>query len=204
MIPVEAPPATVSPTIALPNGCEPWKACSDDHSRPVICHGYLRQHDGAWWLLTTDSYIACALKVRTSGDVREGFVPREAMEAMAEVRPVPQAEQINDRAWKVSVGDGHATFDLSSLVAPKGYPDLAKLGMWDYEPGAPLGAIGLDPRLTVRLSQALGFESPLRGIALEFTSYKGKPPTESAIRVTGGAHFRDRIGLQMPVSLDTA
>lgn len=192
-----------APTITLPTGCKPWEACSEDQTRPVICHGYLRERDGAWWLLTTDSYIACALKVETTGDVREGWVSRNAMEAMHKAYPVRQGEQVSETAWKIRTNEGHQTFDLAPIDAPKGYPDMAILGMWEYEPGDALDAIGLDPRFLSRLVQALGFDNGLLGgVELRFTGNPARGSAECPIRVTGGVHFPERIGLQMPVRLD--
>lgn len=187
-------------TILLPDGCKPHKATGRDTTRPALCHGYLRQRDGDWWLLTTDSYIACALKVQVTGGVQEGWVPRSVLKLMAkEPQFIFRPEQISTTAWKVTTAEGHATIEIDA--PSKEYVDLEGCGMWRATPGHPLTSIGLDPRLLLRLTKALGM--PCRGVQLRFTTHKLKATGVSPIQVTGGAHFPDRIGLQMPIRMDT-
>jgi hypothetical protein len=185
--------SAIPATILLPDGCRPHKATSRDAARPALCHGYLRQRGEEWWLLTTDSYIACALKVTVTGDVQEGWVPRSVLKRIARDPFFSRPEQVGPAAWKVTTGEGRSTIEITP---PKRFPDLEKIGVWDTSPGGPLTRIGLDPRLLQRLTWALGLFT--RGVQLEFTS-----GAESPIRVTGGIHFPDRIGLQMPLRLDT-
>lgn len=187
-------------SIIIPSGCKPWKACSKDETRPVLCHAYLRERDDGWWLLATDSYIAMALKVEPRGDLAEGWVPRRALKAIAANR---LTEQVDAMSWKVTTNTGHEVIRVPQLIGDTTtFPDLAKFGMWEYEPGEPATAIGMNPRLAWRLYQALGFAGTLGGAKLERTTYEAKTSGESPFRVTGGVHFPDRIGLLMPVRLD--
>lgn len=187
----EESPADVPlpPTIYLPSGCKPSKAASRDELRPALTHAYLTRRGDDWWVCTTDSYIAAAIMVHASGDVQEGWIPRAALRLME--RHEASGEQISTTAWKVRVGRTTHTVEIAD---PGKAPDLAVLGMWDPKPGSPLPHIGMDPALTVRLQKALN--GGLRGLKVEFATER------SAMRVTGGVHFSDRRGLQMPVRLD--
>jgi hypothetical protein len=184
--------------IIIPDGCKPWKACSGDETRPTLCHAYLREREDGWWLLATDSYIAAALKVEPVGDLAEGWVPRRALKAIAANR---LTEQVDAMSWKVTTNTGHEVIRVPQLIGDStAFPSLAAFGVWEYEPGEPAAAIGMNPRLAWRLHRALGF---VNGVKLERTTFNRKDAGESPFRVTA-AHFPDRIGLLMPVRLDAA
>lgn len=186
--------------IIIPAGCKPWKACSTDETRPVLCHAYLREREDGWWLLATNSYIAMALKIEPLGDLAEGWVPHRALKAIAAGR---MTEQVDTMSWKVTTNTGHEVIRVPGVIGEATtFPDLAAFGMWEYEPGEPAAAIGMNPRLAWRLHQALGFAGTVKGVKLERTTYKAKASDESPFRVTAGVHFPDRIGLLMPCRLD--
>ena len=191
--------AAAAARIIIPAGSKPWKACSQDETRPVLCHAYLRKRDDGWWLLATDAYIAIALKVEPIGDLVEGWVPRRALKALAANR---LAEQVDAMSWKITTNTGHEVIRVPGLIGDTTtFPDLAAAGMWEYEPGEPAAAVGLNPRLLWRVHQACGLAGS-EGVKLERTTYKDKDAAESPFRVTFGVHSPDRIGLLMPVRLD--
>lgn len=184
----------VFPTFTLPRGARPWKAASKDETRPILCHGWLRERDDGWWLLTTDSYIACAVKVQTTGEIVEGQVPRAVLKLM---RRGSAATQLADRAWRVRYDGCEWTLRLPD--DPATYPDLAALGMWDDSDGAQTDTIGLYPRLSRRLQAAMG--SHETGVCFRFTAGPKDDPRTSVVRVCPTGEFGDRRGLQMPVRL---
>lgn len=185
----------VFPTFTLPRGARPWKAASKDETRPILRHGWLREREDGWWLLTTDSSIACAVKVQTTGELVEGQVPRAVLKLMH--KGGSAAVQLPDRAWRVPY-DG-ADWTLRLRDAPAKYPDFANLGMWDDPVDGSTDTIGLDPRLSRRLQEAMG--SHETGVCLRFTAGPKKDPRLSVIRVHPTCPPGDRRGLQMPVRL---
>jgi hypothetical protein len=161
-------PDSLAARIIIPAGCKPWKACSQDETRPALCNAYLRERDDGWWLLATDAYIAAALRVEPVGDLAEGWVPRRALKALAANRPT---EQVDTMQWKVTTNTGDEVIRVPGLIGEKTtFPGLAAFGMWEYEPGDPAAAIGLNPHLLWRLYQALGLTG--QGVKLERTVNK--------------------------------
>lgn len=192
------PVAAVPPEIYLPTDCQPVKATSRDSYRPALRHAYLRRRDDGWWLLATDSYIALAINVQTAGEIVEGWVPRAVLKHM-HGRGIYSAEQLSATAWKLVDGGTTMTFDVRAPTLD--FPDLSKLGLWEYEAALGVSEIGMDPALTLRLSEGLGLKYV--GVRLEFTTVDIKGAQVSPMRVTGGIHhFPERVGLQMPVKLD--
>lgn len=185
----------VFPTFTLPHGARPWKAASKDETRPVLCHGWLRERNDGWWLLTTDSYIACAVKVQTTGEIMEGQVPRAVLKLMHKGGDL--AAQLPDRAWRVRYDGCEWTLRLPD--APPKFPNLAALGMWDDPDGGSTDTIGLDSRLSCRLQQAMG--SHETGLCLRFTAGPNGDPKTSVVCVCPTGEPGDRRGLQMPVRL---
>ncbi len=188
------------PSIVIPTGARPSKACSRDTTRPVICHGYLRRRADGLWLLSTDSYIACALKVH--GEAEEGFVPFGALRLLQRGY---QGEQVSESMWTVRTDRGHITFDVGeSLGKTNPFPDFEKLGVWEGEAADPVAELGVNAHMTRRLAQALGIGEndgcryEMRKVPLMSPGAVGIP---AMLRVTGGHRYPDRIGLQMPVRL---
>lgn len=187
------------PMIYLPSNCRPAEACSRDDARPArpaLRHGFLVQRDDGWWLCATDAYIAVAIKVTTTGEgLQEGWVPRQILKLM---RTAQRAEQISTTGWTVNYGPTKTTVEIRDLGT---FPDLAKLGLWGTDEEVPVSHIGFDPGLSLRLQRAM-FSDGLVGVRLAFTKYKLKDREHSPMRMTGGKHHPDRVGLQMPVRLD--
>lgn len=192
-----------APTIVIPAGARPSKACSRDTTRPVICHAYLKRRDDGLWLLATDSYIACALKVTAQPEAEEGFVPFGALKLMQRGH---RGEQVSDMEWRVRTDLGMVTFDIDLVLSnAKPFPDFYKLGVWGGEAAGPVTTVGMNAHLTRRLAQALGIDEnngcryDMRAIPMTAPPSSGDLP--AMLRVTGGYRYPGRIGVQMPVRL---
>lgn len=183
----------VAKSIRLPSSkCRPSEATSRDETRPILTHAYLKQRDDGMWLLASDSVIAVAIKVETTGDVEEGYIPRRALRMMERGRYVVQTAP---NAWEHVRGDGERrtwTVDLGP------FPDLSKLFeglLWDGsalpEVGADGGLVGFDPDLAHRATMALG------GWSYEPVTAQWYGPVK-AIRWSCAT---DRFALQMPIKL---
>jgi hypothetical protein len=177
----------------LPWGCKPWlAACGPEH--PSFHHGYLYRREEGLWLLTTDSFIVCAIKV--DGDAEDGFVHRGVIKALARVNG--EAVQLDDGSWRVDLPDGHRVFELP-LLAGERFPTkvMEDAGLWD--PTARdycAEVVALDPYLTVRLMKAMGLpRTGNGGVRLQLSG------AEKAMRVTH-LSYPDRLGLQMPMRLN--
>lgn len=197
---------TTKPTIILPAGVRPARACSSDTTRPMLCHAYLREREDGWWLLATDAYIAAAIKVEAKGDVVEGYVP---FGALSDMRYGGLAnEQVSATAWAVLTERGRIVYEIPEPVvsSAKPYPDFNVLGMWEGEPAEPVAVIGMNPRFARRLALALGIARH-DGCRFEMRKAPGiaRPPQSpdlpAMMRVTGGYRYPDRIGLLMSVRL---
>lgn len=178
--------------ITVPPRCKPSKACSTDQTRPILCHAYLRRHEGDLWLCAANSYIAVAIKV--GGEAEEGFVPVGALRLMERGQ---SAEQISTTAWRVKTpSDGLVTFDITSRVegASKNYPDFVDLGVWDRKEGSPLAEVGIDPGLMKQIGDAVGAGEA--GCRFEFIGPL-KPIRVTPLNDPDG----DRVALQMPIRL---
>jgi hypothetical protein len=190
---------TYGGTFIFASICRPWAACSNDETRPVLCHPYLRRRNDGLWLLASDSYIAAAIKVNegTEGTVQDGFVPRKVAKL---IRRGCEATQLSPTAWKVIVEPGYheATYDVAGLGigTESKFPDLESIGLWDGpKAGAPFDddiRLKFDPALTQRLNVALG---GMYGRGIEARFYG--PLT--AIHYQGP--FGDAFGLQMPMQM---
>lgn len=192
-----------APTIVIPNGARPSKACSRDTTRPLLCHAYLKRREDGLWLLATDAYIACALKVTGEPEADEGFVPFGALKLMQRGY---SGEQVSDSAWLVRTDRHTVTFDVGRTVdSSKPFPDFDKLGVWGGEPADPVASIGMNAHMTRRLVQALGVgENSGCRYEMRVCPATTSPASEdipAMLRVTGGYRYPDRIGVQMPVRL---
>jgi hypothetical protein len=184
-------------TIVVPHRCKLSKVCSTDRTRPILTHAYLKRRGDGWWLLATDSYIACAVRVSESAtDAEEGWVPIGALRLMESGKP---GEQISTTAWRVVANDGYVTFDvLPSVVETSVFPNFGAKGidLWGEGDSKPksIPAAGINPRLMARLGEGLGAHN--YGCRFEFLG-ENKP-----IRVTPlSSPDADRVGLQMPIRL---
>lgn len=173
---------TSTRTIILPLDVKPWKACGEAHW-PHIHHGWLHRRDDGLWLVTTDSFIACAIRVE--GDAEEGWVNHGAMRWLAKGRA---GVQVGETRWQFE-RDGFRVFDVGDLEP---FPMDALGGLWDTDDGAKCSVIGLDPRRLSTLAKALGAGDRLQ---VELTGPR------AAIRVTVPGRL-GHIGVLMPVVLD--
>lgn len=187
-------------SIVIPGKCKPSQGASDDRTRPILTHAYLRRHDGDLWLCTTDSYIAIALKV--TGDAQEGYIPIGALRLMERGQ---KAEQVSTTAWKVWTKEGTVVFDCDdSISGTTAYPDLAKLGIFEqqeknqHDPIAPDKAgrwqVGMNPKFMKRIADALGAGD--YGCKFEFVGQL-KPIRVLPLQGSGS----DRIALLMPIRI---
>ncbi len=183
-----------TPTFTLPRQARPWKACSTDTTRPVLNHGYLHRRGDDLWLVTTDSYIACAIKI--DSDAREGHVHADVLRHAHKGHRI--AQHGGAMSWRVDLPDGHRLFDLSPLLGeappPLAVDALAAFGLWEPLPEKSTSKIEFNPRLTPRLLTAMGIPDSF-GVAVTFHGPL-KP-----LRITAPS-FTDCIGLQMPMRLD--
>jgi hypothetical protein len=198
----ESTDVTFGGTFTLPSLCRPWKVCSNDETRPALCHPYVYRREDDLWLCATDTYVAVAVKV-SEGDgarVRDGFVPRQVAKL---IRRGHKAEQLSETAWTVVVSPYHeATYDLAGLLGSKPTPISEKLESVDLWGDTPVAStegfgerikFGFNPTLTENIHQALGGQGGLRATVVG---------PLAAIRYE--ARYSTGVGLQMPIRLDDA
>ena len=184
-------------TITIPRGCRPSMVCDCEGTRPVITHAYLHRREDDLWLLATDSYIACAIRVEED-NARDGWVPIGALRLMEQDEA---AVQVSNTAWSVYTHEGTITFDVAPQLGEDATFPITAVEplLWGDHTEGPVSDIRLDPALTVRLAEALGAnmgcdpDRPSWSVRLEFAGPL-KP-----IRVTAGGDAGGRIGAQMPV-----
>lgn len=179
-------PQTTPGSITIPPRCKPSKVCSTDRTRPVLCHAYLVEHDGALWVCAADGYIAVAVKV--DGHAAEGWIPIGALRLMERGQ---DAEQISPTAWRVQTNEGVITFDIEADVKGATFPDFKGLGVWDKREEGSVDAVGMNTKFMQRIGEAIGAE---HGCRFEFIG-----PLRP-IRVTSLGHD-GRVALQMPIRL---
>lgn len=146
---------TYGGTISIPHRAQPSAACSKDHTRPILRHGYLRRRDdGSMWLLATDSYLAVAVKVQ--GDAKEGWVPVAAMRLLERGQA---GEQLSATSWRIQTNEGAVTYDIEAQVAGStNFPCFEKLGVWgeDERPEGDFNKFGVNPKFVERVGRAVG------------------------------------------------
>lgn len=172
--------------LVIPARCKPRAPLSEDESRPALCEAMLREKDGHWELIGTDSYICSVVQLEEVKDDQPGpvagVIPRAALDALA---------LFND--WRFYAAESEiklfngATFPRTE---PSKYPNLDKL----WPDAEPIARIGISTELLKRLADSLGSTD----LELVVTSPTG-PVACRPLNAHEAAYVGDRKGLIMPI-----
>lgn len=186
----------------LPKGAKPSKSVSKDQTSPVLTHAELREHDGGWELVMTDSYQLARVKLSVKGEhdgeeLTAGAISTDALKAIEKTGAFYANGTVEPcNPYGVKSGLSFARTDLGK------FPSWDQLEP-DIAPGA--FAIGLDAELLYQLAQSLGAKSSSGArVRITFvTDANGQPNPLRPMRVEaiGGSALESR-GLLMPIRLD--
>lgn len=174
--------------LTIPERCRSRATLSADESRPALCDAMLRERDGQWELLGTDSYICSVVQLEEIKDDQPGpvagVVPRDALAALAFFK---------DWRFRAAEGDikllNGATFPRTE---PGKYPNLDKL----WPDAEPIARIGISTELLKRLADSLG-STDLELVITSPTSPVACRPLDAL----EAKYVGDRKGLIMPIKV---